>query len=190
MNTRTRYSTISMALHWAMLLLIVAVYCLMEFRGIFPKGSDGREAMKHWHYVLGLTIFALVWLRIVARVVTGVPPITPAPSRIQHLAATAMHGLLYLLMIGMPLGGWTILSAENQAVPFYGWTLPPLVAPDESLAHLVEEIHETFGTIGYGLLAVHAAAALYHHFFLRDDTLRRMLPHGHGDQRASNSTNT
>ena len=175
--TAKRYSTVSITQHWAMLALIVAVYCLMEFRGIFPKGSEGRDAMKHWHYVLGLTVFALVWIRIAARVLTCVPPITPEPPRWQRRIAEALHGLLYLLMIGMPIGGWVILSAENHAVPFYGLTLPPLVAPDKELAHLVEEIHETFGTIGYGLLAVHAAAALYHHYFLRDDTLRRMAPH-------------
>lgn len=181
MTTKNRYSTISMLLHWSMLLLIIAVYCLMEFRGVFPKGSEPREAMKHWHYVLGLTVFVLVWLRIAARLMTAVPPITPAPSRAQHVAAAALHGLLYLLMIGMPIGGWIILSAENQVVPFYGFALPPLVSTDENLAHLVKEIHETFGSAGYVLLAVHAAGALYHHYFLRDDTLRRMLPHGHGD---------
>ncbi len=85
---------------------------------------------------------------------------------------------MYALMIGMPIGGWIILSAESKPVPFFGLTLPPLVGPNEELAHLVEEIHEAASKVGYVLLAVHAAAALYHHHFMRDDTVRRMMPGG------------
>lgn len=176
MSGQARYSNLSIALHWLMLVMLVAVYCLMEFRGYFPRGSEGRDAMKHWHYVLGLSVFVLVWIRIAARAIGGVPPITPSPSRLQQLAAKAVHVGMYALMIGMPIGGWIILSAENKPVPFFGLTLPPLVGPNEELAHLVEEIHEAASKVGYVLLAVHAAAALYHHNFMRDDTVRRMMP--------------
>jgi cytochrome b561 len=159
-----------------MLLLIAAVYALMEFRDIFPRGSDPREAMKAWHYTLGLTVFGLVWLRLIARLIGGTPPITPAPPRWQARLGGLVHVLLYALMIGMPLGGWLILSAEGDPIPFFGLTLPPLTGPNEQLAELIEEIHETGAEAGYALIALHAAASLVHHYLMRDDTLRRMLP--------------
>lgn len=172
----SRYNPVSIALHWAMLLLLAAVYALMEFRDVFPRGSDPREAMKTWHYTLGLTVFALVWLRLLARFVGGTPPISPAPPAWQARAASLAHVLLYALMIGMPLGGWLILSAEGEPIPFFGLLLPPLTGPNAELAELVEEVHESVGEAGYVLIALHAAASLVHHYLLRDDTLRRMLP--------------
>ena len=82
-------------------------------------------------------------------------------------------------MIGMPIGGWLMLSAKGEAIPFYGLTLPALVSPNEELAELIEEIHETVGVAGYYLIGLHALAALLHHYLIRDNTLQRMLPWGH-----------
>ena len=69
-----------------------------------------------------------------------------------------------------------VLSAEGDPAPFFGFTVPPLVAPDEVLAERVEGLHEAVGVMGYWLIGLHAAASLFHHYVLRDGTLRRMLP--------------
>jgi cytochrome b561 len=87
-----------------------------------------------------------------------------------------MHVALYVLMIGLPLVGWLILSASGKPVPFFGLQLPALVGENKALADLFKEIHETGGTVGYFLIGLHAAAALFHHYVVRDNTLRRMLP--------------
>ena len=79
-NTETRFGTLSISLHWLMLILIAAVYACIELKGNFPKGSETRELMKHWHFMLGLVVFALVLIRLPARALFRVPPITPAPS--------------------------------------------------------------------------------------------------------------
>jgi cytochrome b561 len=171
-----RYGRLSIAMHWFMLLLIAAVYACMELREFYPRGSDPREAMKMWHFMLGLSVLALVGVRIVARLVSATPPITPDPPAWQKWPARVVHLALYLLMIGMPLAGWLILSAEGKPVPFYGLELPPLVAPDKAFAKWIKEIHETAGTVGYYLIGLHAAAALFHHYIVRDNTLVRMLP--------------
>lgn len=181
MNTQpsARYATGSIALHWFMLLLIAAVYATIELRELFPRGSDPRNLLKTWHFMLGLSVLALVVLRVVARLLHPAPPITPAPAAWQQLLAKAGHLALYGLMLGMPIAGWVILSAEGKDIPFFGWSLPPLVGANEALAHDVEEVHEAIGEAGYWLIGLHAAAALFHHYVLKDNTLRRMLPGRH-----------
>lgn len=73
---------------------------------------------------------------------------------------------------------WLILSAEAKTIPFYGLSLPPLAVENEDLAELIEEIHEVVGILGYCLIALHAAAALFHHYIQKDNTLLRILPGG------------
>lgn len=173
-NPVDRYGPLSIGMHWLMLALLVAVYACIELRGLYPKGSDPREAMKAWHFMLGLCVFALVFVRMAIRLATPAPP-PPAIAWQRHLA-TLMHLLLYAFLVLMPLLGWLALSADGKPVPFFGLQLPALVEPDKAFAHSVEEIHGTVGTIGYYLVGLHAAAALYHHYLLRDGTLLRMLP--------------
>jgi cytochrome b561 len=90
--------------------------------------------------------------------------------------AKLMHLALYVLMICMPLLGWLLLSASGKSIPFFGLELPALVGKNKALAELIKEIHETGGLVGYYLIGLHASAALFHHYFVRDNTLRRMLP--------------
>ncbi|MBN7821614.1 cytochrome b [Bowmanella yangjiangensis] len=175
-SQRNTYHPISIAMHWLMLLLIVAVYACIELREIYPKGSDPREALKQWHFMLGLLVGMLVLIRIYFRLTTRAPAIEPAPSALQIKLAGAMHGLLYLLMLGLPVAGWLILSAAGKSIPFFGLTLPPLVAENRELAGMVKEWHETIGQAGYFLIGLHAFLALWHHYGKKDNTLLRMLP--------------
>ena len=92
------------------------------------------------------------------------------------MLAKVVHLALYALMLGMPLGGWLMLSAAGKPVPFFGLELPALIGENKALAGQIHEIHETVGVIGYWLIGLHAAAAVFHHYVAKDDTLRRMLP--------------
>ncbi len=175
-NTASRYGSLSIGLHWLMLLLIAAAYACIELRGNFPKGSDIREGLKTWHFMLGLSILVLVLVRLAAHFIGTLPRIEPDPPKWQSLFAKLMHIALYALMIGMPLLGWLTLSAEGKHVPFFGLQLPSLVGESKSIAGWAKELHETGGTVGYFLIGLHAAAALFHHYIVRDNTLRRMLP--------------
>jgi len=175
-NTNKRYGTLSISLHWLMFVLMVAVYATIELRGLFPKGSDPREAMKALHFMLGLSVLLLLSVRIYARVVSPAPLISPALSPAQNLAAKLGHLALYIFMIAMPVLGWAVLSAAGKPIPFFGLELPPLIAENEELAKSLKEIHETVGELGYYLIGIHVLAALYHHHIRKDDTLTRMLP--------------
>lgn len=175
-NTTERYGSIAIALHWLMLLLIGAVYACIELREFFPKGSDPREALKTWHFMLGLSVLLLVSVRLVVQAIGPKPRIVPEGPAWQELAAKLMHLALYALMIGLPLAGWLLLSAAGKPVPFFGMHLPALIAENKNLAELIKEVHETGGTIAYIIIGLHAAAALYHHYVVGDNTLLRMLP--------------
>jgi len=175
-KTSQRYGSLSIAMHWLMLLLLIGVYACMELHEFYPKGSDLRSALKQWHFMLGLTVFFLVWVRLVLRLVEGRPPITPPPSPWQERVAGVLHVALYLFMICMPIGGWLILSGEGKPIPFYGLELPALIGKSREIAEQVEDIHKAVGTAGYALIGLHALAGLFHHYVQKDDTLRRMLP--------------
>lgn len=175
-NSTERYGSLTIGLHWLMLLLLIAVYACIELREFFPKGSGPRDALKIWHYMLGLSVFVLVWLRLLSNMTGHFPRIEPDPPRWQKLSGRLMHVALYALMIFMPLAGWLILSAEGKPIPYFGLQLPALISESKNVAKLIKEIHATAGTVGYFLIGLHAVAALFHHFVLRDNTLRRMLP--------------
>lgn len=175
-NATERYSTFSISLHWLMLLLFIAVYACIELRVLYPRGSDPREALKTWHFMLGLSVFFLVWIRLLGRMIYPKPAIIPRLNKWQQLASTGFHWLLYAFMIGMPLLGWLLLSAEEKPIPFFGLELPALVGKNDSLADNIKYIHETLGVVGYFAIGIHAIAALAHHYIMKDNTLVRMLP--------------
>ena len=175
-TTSARYSIVSIALHWLMLMLLVAVYACMELSDLFPKGSDTRAALKTWHYMLGLTVFLFVWVRLAARLAGPSPGSQRATNIWQARLAKFVQIALYGLMVGLPLAGWLLLSARGKAIPFFGWQLPALMAENRFAADWIKDVHETGASAGYFLVGLHTLAALWHHYFLRDDTLRRMLP--------------
>lgn len=175
-NSETRYGSAMIGLHWLMLLLLAAVYALIELRELYPSGSDPREMMKAWHFTLGLTVFLLVWIRLGLRLTQAVPRIEPEPVRWQRLASRIVHMALYALMIAMPVLGWLTLSADGETALVNGLILPALIGPNPDTADALQKLHANIGTFGYVLIGVHALAALFHHYFLRDNTLVRMLP--------------
>ena len=175
-NTRERYGSLAIGLHWLMLLLLAAVFASIELREFFPKNSEPRALMKTWHFMLGLLVFGLAALRLVWSLCNVTPGIEPTQPVWQARLAKLMHLALYALMLGVPIAGWLILSGEGKPVPFFGFELPPLIDANRGLAKTLENIHESAANIGLALIGMHAAAALFHHHALRDNTLSRMLP--------------
>lgn len=176
-NTTGRYGSWSIGMHWLMLLLLVGVYAAIELHDLAAKGSELRANLKTLHFTLGLSVLVLVSLRLGIRLASrAAPPIEPPVPPWQSHLAKALHVLLYLFMFGMPLLGWVALSAKGSPISLFGLPLPLLIAKDKALYDWLKDIHETIGTIGYYLIGLHAAAALLHHYLMRDNTLRRMLP--------------
>lgn len=175
-NTVDRYGSVSIGLHWLTLVILIGVYACINLTDLYPKGSEPREALKTWHFMLGLTVLLLVALRLLNRLLGKSPVVSPPLPRWQQRLASAIHFALYALMFAMPILGWLLLSAAGKPIPFFGAQLPALLAENKDLAGQLKEIHETIGTIGYFLIGAHALAALFHHYVTRDNTLVRMLP--------------
>jgi superoxide oxidase len=174
-NSAQRYGSVSIALHWIMAILMVGVYACIELHEVY--GRTPRGAMfENWHTMLGLSILLLVVLRLGLRFVQPTPVVTPPLVNWQHKLAILMHLALYIFMLVMPVIGWVLLSAEGHKVMFFGLQLPALATADRAFADSVAEVHEVIGTLGYVLVGLHTAAALLHHYIIKDNTLLRILP--------------
>jgi cytochrome b561 len=176
-TTAQRFSPTQRRLHWLMALLVAAVYLLIEQRGLFSRGSVGRTFMMQGHFWTGLTIFVLAWWRLAVRRRDGVPPVTPALDRWSAMAAALLHIALYLFVLVQPLLGLATLWSDGKVllIPFTSIPLPALLPLNRDLAHTLEDLHGTVGTVFYWVIGLHILAALWHHLMRKDDTLKRML---------------
>lgn len=173
-----RYPAAIRALHWATVLCVLIAYGITYAEDLFARGTPERAAVWWVHISVGLLVLILTLGRIGTRAALTMPP--PAPlSRPMHLAATAAHLALYALLIALPLVGIWLAFLRGNAVSFFGlFTLPSPVPVDRVAARTVQEVHEWLANGLIAIAAVHAAAALWHHFVRHDDVLARMLP-GH-----------
>ncbi len=172
---RVRFAAPLIALHWVTLILIACVYALMEFRSIFPKGTPNYLLMRNWHYALGISIWLMTFARLGIRIATGRPAITPRPPTRQERAALMAEVLLYILLLSVPLLGWLMMNAGDRQPWFFGLQLPTLMQANSELRPQLKQWHIWIADVGYALIALHAAAALWHHFVQRDDTIKRMM---------------
>jgi superoxide oxidase len=167
------YPLPSRLLHWAAALAIVAAFALVWGHELVPRGpiASGMVTLHMW---AGLLVFALLILRLAVRLLRPAPSLEEI-ARWQTIAARLVQATLYLAMAVQPPLGWFYQNLRGRDVPFFGWALPRLAEPDATLGKEVLEIHNFLGWAILVLAGLHAAAALYHHFFLRDRVLASML---------------
>lgn len=168
-----RYDSLSVFFHWAVFLLVAVAYAAMELKGLAGKGTPARALAMTVHEWAGVLVFALTVPRVLWRMVRGAPPPEPGP-RLMRLAAGAMQWVLYLYTFLQPLLGLVALNAGGHLLELPGLAVPPIVAPDPQVKDGIKAIHETIGTAFYLVIGLHAMAALFHHYMLGDNTLRRM----------------
>ncbi|MFZ5657400.1 MAG: cytochrome b [Pseudomonadota bacterium] len=171
-----RWGPVSQAFHWISVVLLVAIAAVGLSMEDLPNSPD-KIRLYALHKSLGLTLLAIVVLRLLWRLARPAPADLPGIAPWLRRAASGMHWGLYAMMLAMPLTGWLLNSAEGFPLQWFGLFNLPAIAPEsESLAELAEDLHEN----GFWLLVLlatgHVFAALYHHVFLRDGTLQRMLP--------------
>jgi cytochrome b561 len=176
-NSREHWGAISKSLHWIIVLLLVTVAVIGLVMGELP-----RSPKYFWVYTahksIGITILALMLLRLGWRLYAGAPDPVPGTPAWQARIASATHWLLYAMVLAMPLSGWLYDSASGlRPFRWFGlFEMPKLVGPHEWIADRALTTHELLFLLLVGLVVLHVGAAFYHHLFRRDATLLRMLP--------------
>lgn len=178
-----RYTTVAIWLHWIIAVLILTNIAL-AFGHELVERAAGRQMM-WFHQSIGLTVLILSLLRLGWRLGHPVPAMPDHMPGWEKLAARLTHWGFYILMIGLPLAGWAMVSASprNAPVPFWGldfFKIPGFagMAADarKALSHQFGEIHELLAWIAIALVVLHVLAALKHQFWNKDVVVHHMLP--------------
>jgi cytochrome b561 len=177
-NSLQDFGAIARTAHWASALFVLLAWLLGTFRGYFPRG-EARDVSISIHMALGLGVLALVVFRLIWRALDPPPPAIHN-ARFDPwlgLAAKAGHGLLYLLLIVTPILGIVLQLSRGLPVPVFGiFSIPSPWTLDRDFFERTIGLHQLAAN-ALGVVAIlHAAAALVHHWLLRDRTLLRMLP--------------
>ena len=163
-------------IHGLMAVAMIAAIAIILYADELPKGPDKWE-LYFWHKSIGFALGLLVIGRIITVLQLGKPE--PLGHGLQKLAAVWGHRLLYLTMMIMPVSGLTMSYAGGHSIPFFGlFTIPGAEEKLSSLGGIAHEVHEITGNIIIALIVIHVAAGFYHHFVMKDDTLKRMFGKG------------
>ncbi len=174
MTAAIRYSTPAIVLHWLIALLIFVTFPLGLYMADLPLSPDKLKLISY-HKWIGVTVFTLAGLRVVWRLTHTPPPLPASVADWQRRASAIVHGLLYLLILVIPLSGWLMSSAKGVPTVWFGvLPLPDLIGKDKALGNLLQEVHETLNYTLLALVVLHVAAALQHHFIERQPFLQRM----------------
>lgn len=171
-----RYNRTAIFLHWLLALGLAGTFALGYYMEGLPF-SPGKLKFIAWHKWAGMSLLVLAIARVVWRATHRAPDLPADMGSAARLSAHAAHGLLYALMLAIPLTGWLASSAQGVPVVWFGvWQLPDLMGKDPVLGPRLQDVHRV---LNYTLLAAviaHVGAALHHHFIKKDNVLARMLP--------------
>jgi cytochrome b561 len=175
-DDRVRYDGVEIGLHWLTALLVVTLWVLANVWDYAPRGSAPRHFMQHLHISLGVVLTLVLAVRLAWRAGPG-RRLPPADTGLVELAAKGVQYLLYALLLVQIGLGFCFRWAQGEPLSVFGlFTIPSPLALTKAQAHLLGGWHEWVGNTILIVAAGHAAAALYHHFWLHDDVLWRMLP--------------
>jgi cytochrome b561 len=173
-NTSTEYGTVAKSLHW---LVAIGVFTLIYFglEQAALERSPERAAIRALHASVALMVFVLMTVRIVWRVIFGVPQHPANMPAAQRLSAGIVHWGLYVAVFVQLTAGAMVVATGGKGLPFFGLFSIPLPVVENRENHLWwEDVHKFSWRPIAVLLAVHVLAALYNHFIVKNDTLRRM----------------
>ncbi|MFL6799947.1 MAG: cytochrome b [Xanthobacteraceae bacterium] len=175
LRTPPAYTLSARVLHWLTALL---VFIMVPLGIIIANewGGSVQEPLYNLHKSIGALVLAIMVVRIIYRLVHPPPPLPADIPAVQQLAAHGVHWLLYALLVIQPLIGWIATSAYPAPLPVFGmFDLPRIWVEDRTLSERLFMVHRWLGISIAGVVALHIAAALHHHFVRKDRTLMRMI---------------
>jgi cytochrome b561 len=168
----SRYDAVAIVLHWSIASLILVAFGLGLTVDDFPKAFV--PVVVNAHALIGLAVLALTFVRLAWRITHRPPPLPASTGHLTERLSKIAHGLLYLLMIAVPLIGLPTLFYRGKGLDFGLVTVPQFLPRVPEIFHPLTEVHE-LGAYALVLLAAgHAAAAIYHQLVLRDGLVLRM----------------
>jgi cytochrome b561 len=175
-NSKTKYGILLQTIHWLTAIFVIAGWLLGTFLDDFPRNLHGGVLVIHM--TLGQSVIALLVLRLAWRLADPPPPLEKTRfGRLQEMAATLVHFILYALLLAVPVAGIIVQLLRGHALPIFGlWDVASPWAADRAAARTALRIHEYLADTLLVLAGLHAAVALVHHWVLGDRTLVRMLP--------------
>ena len=175
-NAESRYGAVTKLLHWSVAALILGLIWLGWYMVGLTYYDGWYNDSLAWHKALGIVVLALGALKIGWAFYSQPPAHAATLKRWERFAATVVHGLLYTLMVLIPVTGYLVSTSEGEGVDLWGlFAVPAVFVAGEALRDLAIEAHYWCGYAVGVLALVHAGAALKHQFLDRDGTLRRML---------------
>lgn len=175
-NHPAYYGWGAILLHWLMASGIFALYGLGLYLDTLSYYDPAYRTLPHLHKSGGVLLAGLLVVRLIWRACNPVPQSLSNHRRWEHLAARLGHASLYLILASVLASGYLISTADGRPISVFGWfNLPALPATLPRQEDLAGTLHFWAATTLIGLAALHALAALKHHWFDRDSTLKRML---------------
>lgn len=176
-NTSNTFGTITKWIHWLLVVLLAIQFTLGTLYALATPNSPQQSQFITWHKSVGLTILFwgllfIIWNRINIRP----QPANVDPAWKLMVAKIVQHTMLLLVII-TPILGYGLSCASGYAVDYFDWfTLPCLVEKNDLWASILDKSHILLGLTLLGLIMLHMLAALHHHFIVKDNVLKRMLP--------------
>lgn len=171
-----KFSFTARLLHWSIALLLLIQIPLAWYMIELPLSAD-KLAKYALHKSFGMLLFTLAVIRLVRAILGKRPQLPPDTKPYEITIAKTTQGLLYAIIILMPITGWLMSSAANVPVTLFGMlTLPNPVEPNKALMEILQIVHETLSLVLLTLVSLHVLAGLKHHFIGRNNVLYSMLP--------------
>lgn len=172
----TTYDGIAITLHWLTAILVITNFALAQIWDWFPDDTKGW--MEDAHMSFGVLLAGVVIARLIWRFLPG-HQVSSLEAGWMRIASKATHYLLYTLLIAEAALGFAFRWGAGRPMAFFGTGIPPMIGEmSRPFRRELREFHEWIGWAIIILAAVHALAALYHHYVLKDRVLSRMLPRG------------
>lgn len=177
-NTADGYGSLSRFLHWSMALIFFGMFALGWWMVGLTYYSPYYKTAPNLHISVGMVLAVMLIMRLVWRLINIEPDSSYLP-RHERLAAHLVHWLLYTLLAVLVVSGYLIFTADGRPLEIFGLITLPSLYQAKGMEDIAGFIHEYVAYSAIGLVAIHALAALKHHFWDHDPTLRRMT-HGPG----------